>query len=101
MTQITTVREALKAWDAGEPLAVFQVESEGASQEKLWGAALETLRDELDGTGVAALPEELTKRERDVVASIVHVAKLKHWDRMVRGHINADTSPAIEIRRPQ
>jgi len=89
-----TWEEALKMWDAGEPVPVFQVESEGATQAQLWGTAFQALRDPnvtIDG---------ITHREADVVDSIVQVAKLVPWPQMISRHVHAN-SPALMIQKPK
>jgi len=87
-------KKALEMWDAGDPVPAFQVESEGATQEQLWGAAFEQLRH--PGT---ALITDFTEREISVVESIVHVANLVSWPQMISSHVNA-MSPALMIRNP-
>lgn len=82
-------------WDAGEPVPAFQVESEGASQELLWGEAFHCL---VAGTTLTARAG-LTNREIDVVNSIVHVAKQVSWPKMLASHIHA-MSPSLMIRKP-
>ena len=91
-----TWQEALKLWDAGEPLAVFQVEAEDATQVQLWGWAFLCLRDNVDYFIAGA-----TKRENDVVKSIAHVARNEPWDKMIQRHIDPRHSPAITIQKPK
>lgn len=88
-----TAPQALALWDSGEPVPAFEVESDGATQDELWGAAIDQL------AGRSSAPTKFTKRERDVIASIVFVAKKIGWSEMVRRHIH-DKSPAITIRKP-
>jgi hypothetical protein len=90
-----TVPQALALWDAGEPLPAFEVESEANEQETLWGAAF----DKIAGREIAAPAIPFTKRERDVINSIVFVAREIGWLEMVRRHIH-EKSPAITIRKP-
>jgi hypothetical protein len=90
-----TWEKALEMWDAGEPVPAFQVESEGATQEQLWGAAFEELRGE---GGVDT--SQFTEREAQVVDSIVQVAKTGSWPQMISRHVHA-TSPALMIRNPK
>jgi hypothetical protein len=90
-----TWQKAIEMWDAGEPVPAFQVESEGASQEQLWSAAFEQLRD--PGT---ALITDFTEREISVVESIVHVAKMGSWPQMLSSYVHA-TSPSLMIRKPK
>lgn len=92
-----TWQEALKLWDAGEPLAVFQVESEGATQTQLWGWAFDCLRGDTEFS--AELP--VTKREIAVVNSIFNVAKSESWARMIQRHVDPQKSPAITIQKPK
>lgn len=91
-----TWEKALEMWDAGDPVPAFQVESEGASQELLWGEAFHCLAAETTLTGRVGL----TAREIDVVNSIVHVAKLVSWPQMISSHVGAK-SPALMIRKPK
>lgn len=99
---IYTVKDALEAWNAGETLEVFRVESEGTTQEKLWGEAFDLLEAE-DYDKDGAVPEGLvfgdglTEREKDVVRSIVAVVLKRGWAPVIRSHINAEHSPAISI----
>lgn len=85
---------ALKAWDSGEPVAVFRVESEGATQEEIWGAAFESIRDGSYELG------NLSPRERDVVKSILFVSAAKGWASMIESHISP-SSPAVTITKPK
>ncbi len=89
-----TWQEAVELWDAGKALFAFQVESEGATQEELWGLAFTALKDS------AAKIEGVTDREVDVVKSIIHVAKLKLWPQMVSEHVH-QKSPALTIQKPK
>ncbi len=90
-----TAPQALSLWDAGQTVPAFEVESEGNSQETLWGAAF----DELAGRERMTPPIPFTKREREVIASIVFVAQKIGWFEMVRRHIDVK-SPALTIRKP-
>jgi hypothetical protein len=87
-----TWQEALEMWDAGEPVPAFQVESEGATQDQLWGLAFQVLRD----PSVAV--DGISHREADVVESIVHVAKLRSWPQLISSHVHA-MSPALMVRK--
>jgi hypothetical protein len=89
-----TWQKALEMWDAGEPVPAFQVESEGATQEQLWGAAFESLR-----RAEIHLMKHFTEREADVVDSIVQVAKLMSWPQMISRHVHA-SSPSLMIKKP-
>lgn len=90
-----TAPQALALWDAGEPVPAFQVESEANEQETIWGAAF----DQLAGRETPPPPEKFTARERDVIKSIVFVAKELGWAVMVSRHVDV-RSPAITIRKP-
>jgi hypothetical protein len=92
-----TFQDALKLWDASEDLQVFQVESTGATQEELWGAALEMLRDPAGDFD----KEKFSTREISVIESIVHVARAESWTKMIARHIDPVHSPAISIRKPE
>jgi hypothetical protein len=89
------IRDAIAMWDAGEPVPVFEVESEVHEQETLWGAAF----DRLAKRESVAPAEPFTKREREVIDSIVFVSEKIGFGEMVRRHIH-EKSPALEIRRP-
>jgi len=91
-----TWQKALEMWDAGDPVPAFQVESEGATQEQLWGEAFHCLKAET----TAMFREGFTKREIDVVNSIVHVAKIVSWPQMISSHVDAK-SPGLMIRKPK
>lgn len=90
-----TMGEALELWDAGELLPVFEVESQHNEQHTLWGAAF----DKIAGRKIVTPAIPFTKRERDVIASIVFVAAKIGWREMIRSHIH-EKSPAISIRKP-
>ena len=53
-----------------------------------------------DGT-VASKPNNLSIREYDVALSIVHVAKLKGWKKMVREHTDSGHIPEILVWKPK
>lgn len=91
-----TVRKNLSLWDAGEIVSAFQVESDNNEQETIWGAAI----DRLAGRQSPPPPEPFTKRERDVIDSIVFVATTIGWRKMVSQHVH-ERSPAIQIRKPR
>jgi len=99
---IITLKQAIEVWDAGEPLAVFEVETEGTDQSILWGIAIEELRCATDLRKAPDRPH-LSKRENEVVDSIVQVALRgpdQNWQTMIRRHVH-EKSPAIEIRKPK
>jgi hypothetical protein len=90
-----TARQALAMWDAGEPVPAFEVESETNEQEALWGAAF----DKIAGREIVTPAIPFTRRERDVIASIVFVAGKIGWFEMVKRHVH-EKSPALTIRKP-
>ena len=91
-----TASDALKLWDAGELVPAFQVETKPERQAIVYAAAFELIR----GNEMAPSGEcDLTDRERDVAASIAHVAITSGWAKMVSQHVHRD-SPAISIRKP-
>lgn len=93
-----TVKDALTAWDEGKPLAAFRVNAEGSTQDEIYAAAFEMIRDgnladsarDFDG---------LTILEAQAAHSIAFVALRNGWAQMVRDHIS-ETSPEITIRKP-
>lgn len=92
-----TAQDALKLWDAGEPVPAFQVETTPERQHLVYNAAFEMIRrGEVfgrEGTG-------LSEREWDVAHSISHVAQGSGWAKMVSQHIHRD-SPAISVSKPK
>lgn len=96
ITMPHTWLKALEIWDSGGPVPAFEVESEGASQDRLWGAAFSILR----GEEFMPSPADFTVRETDTVKSIAHVAKLVSWPQMIISHVSA-TAVAILIRNPE
>ena len=108
-----TWQKALEMWDAGEAVPAFQVESEGATQEQLWGAAFNVLRSGWNRPGPLNHPVDqewmdavgpdgakFTDREHDVVDSIVYGTSALSWPQMISSHIHA-SSPALAIRNPE
>jgi len=95
MNKPKTAAEALALWDSGEPVPAFQVESEGAEQEKIYALAFELLRGK-EMTSEAGV--SLTERERAVAYSIAQVAKSKGWAVMVASHVGPQI-PAITIQK--
>jgi hypothetical protein len=93
-TRLMTAKDALEAWDAGEPVGVFQVESEGSSQEDIYGFAFDLIR----GKELTDAPATLSDREREVAYSIAKVALDKGWSAMVAHHIGPQI-PAITIQK--
>jgi hypothetical protein len=91
-----TWQKAMEMWDAGEHLPAFQVESTGASQEALWGAAFDRLRD----PAVESNLKQFSVRELAVIDSIVQVAKMVSWPQMISSHVDA-RSPSLMIRNPE
>ena len=92
-----TAAAALELWDAGKPVPAFQVESEGASQEEIYGFAFELLRDD---TTVGDAPATLSDRERAIAYSIASVARSKGWAMMLKQHIGPGI-PALTIQKGQ
>ena len=88
---------ALEMWDAGDPVPAFQVETEGASQEDLWGAAFEAMRR--PSTAEVQFDPKFTQREIDTIKSIVAVSQISGWAKMVASHVHA-LSPALMIVNP-
>jgi hypothetical protein len=108
-----TWQKALEMWDAGEMVPAFQVESEGATQEQLWGAAFNVLRSGWNRTGPLTHPVDqewmeavgsdgakFTDREHDVVDSIVYGTSALSWPQMISRHVHG-SSPALTIRKPK
>jgi hypothetical protein len=97
---IRTAQDALEAWDAGEPLTVFEVESEGASQQAIWAVAFDYMSTEVPPQGaseseqleaVARLVEDakaasLTRREAIVAAEVAKAAIGHGWAKMLQIH---------------
>jgi hypothetical protein len=71
------------------------VESTGASQEALWGAAFDSLRDPAADSDL----KQFSVRELAVIESIVQVAKRVSWPQMLSSHVHA-ISPSLMIRNP-
>lgn len=94
-----TAADALKAWDAGTPLRAFRVNSDGASQDKIYAAAFDILRrwDPERQTMPGDYPH-LSRREFDSAFSIAFVARERGWARMVQEHIH-QAAPEITVRR--
>jgi len=94
-----TAADALAAWDAGKNLRAFRVTTEGASQEEIYTAAFDMIRD-------GNLPdsardfEGLTIVEAQSAHSIAFVALRQGWATMVLDQIHV-RSPEISIRKPQ
>jgi len=94
-----TAAAALELWDAGIPVPAFQVESEGASQEEIYGFAFDLLRHNTDKT-VGDAPATLSDRERAIAYSIASVARSKGWAMMLKQHIGPGI-PALTIQKGQ
>jgi hypothetical protein len=92
-----TWQKAMEMWDAGDPVPAFQVESTGATQEALWGAAFDRLRDQAN---VDSDLKQFSVRELAVIDSIVQVAKMVSWPQMINSHVHAQ-SPSLVIRNPE
>lgn len=93
-----TVKDALATWDEGKPLRAFRVNTEGSSQDAIYAAAFEMIR-EGDLPGSARDFEGLTILEAQSAHSIAFVALRNGWAQMVQSHI-APNSPEITIRKP-
>lgn len=93
-----TAMEAADAWFRGATLRAFRVNSEGASQEAIYAAAFEMLRD-------GNLPdsardfEGLTIVEAQSAHSIAFVAQRNGWAAMVLDYIHTRSSE-ITIKKP-
>jgi hypothetical protein len=93
-----TATEAADAWFRGETLRAFRVNSEGASQEEIYAAAFQMIRD-------GNLPdsardfEGLTIVEAQSAHSIAFVSLRQGWAATVLGHIHPN-SPGITIKKP-
>lgn len=92
-----TAKDALAIWDEGKPLLAFRVNSEGATQEAIYAAAFEMIR-EGDLPGSARDYDGLTIIEAQSAHSIAFVALRNGWAQMVQGHIHPN-SPEITIRK--
>lgn len=95
-----TAADALRLWDAGHKVRAFRVESEDAGQEVIYGVAFDIIAGRNPGF-VGSKPAELTIREYEVALSIVHVAKLKGWKKMVREHTDSGHIPEILVWKPK
>jgi len=93
-----SVKDALALWDEGKPLRAFRVNTEKATQEQIYAAAFEMIR-EGDLPGSARDYEGLTILEAQSAHSIAFVALKQGWAQMVLGHVHAN-SPEITIKKP-
>ena len=93
-----TAKDALALWDEGKPLRAFRVASEGSTQDQIYAAAFEMIREgELAGS--ARDFEGLTVLEAQSAHSIAFVANRNGWANMVQSHVHAN-SPEITIKKP-
>jgi hypothetical protein len=99
--QPNTAKEALALWDEGKTLRAFRVNSEGSSQEEIYAAAFDMIRDTNVAPSAAKLPDHktLNKIEHESAHSIAFVAMRQGWSSMVQAHIHPN-SPEITIRKP-
>jgi len=95
--QPKTWQEALNMWDDGHELSLFEVESEGADQRALWGAAFDFLRGTVSQDALAAY--SFTQRERDVVDSIVAVARKTPWKKFIQQHIASGHISGMALKK--
>lgn len=111
-TIIRTAQDALAAWDRGEALTVFEVETQGAPQEATWALALECLRDwpkgfkTVEPAWVQAIEERmaleqgapaLLPRECEVAREIATAANGHGWVKMLQIHSGLKPLP---IQKP-
>jgi hypothetical protein len=92
-----TADDALKAWDAGDPISAFHVEAEDSEQVAIYAAAFDILAGR-------ELKPGLTDREIDVAKSIASVALERGWARMVREHTQYTGPRAthmIDLQNPE
>jgi hypothetical protein len=94
-----TAQEALALWDEGKPVPAFKVESEGASQDQIYGFAFELIRAHVTQQGDPVDSPTLNDRERGVAYSICQVALTKGWAKMLHQHIG-EHIPAIVVQKP-
>jgi hypothetical protein len=99
---IRTAKDALAAWDSGNPLTVFEVESEGADQRAIWTAAFELIRAAAAGPqgNLAAANtafDPLSLRERIMCGEIAKAATGHGWAKMLQ--IHRDVRP-VTIQKP-
>lgn len=97
-----TVKDALAAWDEGKPLRAFRVNAEGSTQDAIYAAAFELIREGKSPQTLADSARDfdgLTILEAQAAHSIAFVALRNGWAQMVRDHIS-ETSPEITIRKP-
>lgn len=97
---IRTVQDALDAWDRGEALTVFEVETQGAPQQAIWELALECLRDwpkgfktvepewvqTINGGLNPHLDTKLLPRECETAREIATAANGHGWVKMLQIH---------------
>jgi hypothetical protein len=94
-----TAADALKLWDAGEPIGAFLVEATADRQTEIYAAAFDLLRNAFDPQSEGHDHSHLSDRDREVAQSIAHVAAVRGWARMVSDHTHAK-SPAITLAKP-
>jgi hypothetical protein len=95
-----TAQDALALWDAGKPVPAFHVESEGSSQDDIYGFAFALIRgggSEPADVSATDFPM-LNDRERGVAYSLAQVAQSKGWAMMLRQHIG-EHIPAITVQK--
>jgi hypothetical protein len=95
-----TAADALDAWDNGHMLRAFRVNTDGATQNEIYGAAFDMIRAGHVAVSSRELSEhdKLTRREHEAAHSIAYVATRAGWAVMVQGHIH-ENSPEITIQK--
>lgn len=99
---LRTAVDALAAWDAGEELIVFSLESEGTPQGELWRQGFELIRAGINHTPLPSFAG-LSDREKISVESLATVAldPKTVWASMITRHTDAEHSPAIGVTKPR
>ena len=93
-----TAAAAADAWFRGATLRAFRVNADTATQNQIYAAAFEMIRDG-DLPGSARDFDGLTILEAQSAHSIAFVALREGWAAMVLSHIHAN-SPEITVKKP-
>jgi hypothetical protein len=95
-----TAADALKMWDAGEPVPAFRVESEGASQQDIWAFAFDLMRLGRRAVNEGARSVNLNGREEQIAWEIFRSAAGHGFAGMVQTNLHGDGHP-IFVQKPK
>ena len=98
----SATQDAVRQWNAGKELRLFEVETQASAQAQVWNMAFLLLEHEMNpGSPVPAPIEGLTARELFVATEIVKSIRILGWYDFLQTHAAGQRPlPTVTLQKP-